>query len=120
MPEHYRHLGIFSDWVAAARRQHALYPKAAPGRQTQELLRETLGFCHMDESPGEVRIEREWQRDGLFGQEVSWSVGFGPRTYAYVFRPADATKPLPGIVATSTGSSSPPTSVTPRPIANPT
>jgi len=99
MSEHYRHLGIFSDWVAAARRQHVLYPRAAPGPQTQELLRETLGFCHADESPAEVRIEREWQRDGLLGQEVSWSVGFGPRTHAYVFQPADGTKLLPGIVA---------------------
>ena len=99
MSEHYQHLGIFSDWVAAARRQHSLYPIAAPGLRTQELIRETLGFCHTDESPAEVRIEREWQKDGLIGQEISWSVGFGPRTHAYVFKPANATKPLPGIVA---------------------
>jgi len=99
MSEYYQHLGIFSDWVAAARRQHSLYPIAAPGLETQELLRETLGFCHTDESPAEVKIEREWQKDGLIGQEISWSVGFGPRTHAYVFQPADATKPLPGIVA---------------------
>ena len=99
MSEHYQHLGIFSDWVDAARRQHSLYPTAAPGLETQKLIRETLGFCHTDESPAQVRIEREWQKDGLLGQEISWSVGFGPRTYAYVFKPANATKPLPGIVA---------------------
>lgn len=99
MSEYYQHLGIFSDWVAAARRQRSLYPIAAPGPQTQELLREILGFCHADESPAEVKIEREWQKDGLIGQEISWSVGFGPRTHAYVFKPANATKPLPGIVA---------------------
>src|SRR5690242_20674287 len=99
MSEYYQHLGIFSDWVAVARRQHSLYPTAAPGLQTQKLLRETLGFCYTDEFPAEVKIEREWQKDGLIGQEISWSVGFGPRTHAYVFKPADATKPLPGIVA---------------------
>jgi dienelactone hydrolase len=99
MPEHYQHLGIFSDWVAAARRQYALYPGAAPGPQTQELLRETLGFCQADESPADVRIEREWQEVGLLGQEVSWSVGFGPRTHAYIFQPTKATKLLPGIIA---------------------
>ena len=99
MSEQYQHLGIFSDWAAAARRQHSLYPIAAPGLRTQELIRETLGFCHTDESPAEVRIEREWQKDGLLGQEISWSVGFGPRTHAYAFKPANATKPLPGIVA---------------------
>jgi dienelactone hydrolase len=97
--DHYQHLGIYSDWVAAAHRQHPLFPIAAPGPATQELIRETLGFCHADESPAEVRVEREWKKDGLIGQEVSWSVGFGPRTYAYVFKPVNATRPLPGIVA---------------------
>lgn len=99
MPEYFKHLGIFSDWVDAARQQHSLYPVAVPGPRTQELIRETLGSCHTDESPSEVRIEREWQKDGLIGQEVSWSVGFGPRTHAYLFKPADATKPLPAIIA---------------------
>jgi dienelactone hydrolase len=99
MTEHYQHLGIFSDWVAAANRQQPLYPTAAPGLATQQLLRETLGFCHADESPADVKIEREWQKDDLIGQEISWSVGFGPRTHAYVFKPADAKGPVPGIVA---------------------
>ena len=99
MAEQYQHLGIFSDWVAAAQRQQPLYPIAAPGPQTQTLIRETLGFCHADENPLEVKIEREWEKDGLLGQEVSWSVGFGPRTHAYVLKPANAHGPLPGIVA---------------------
>ena len=99
MSEVYQHLGIFSDWVAAARRQHSLYPVAVPGPRTQELIREVLGFCQADESPADVKIEREWQKDGLLGQEVSWSVGFGPRTHAYVFKPANATRPLPGVLA---------------------
>jgi dienelactone hydrolase len=99
MPEHYQHLGIFSDWVAAANRQQPLYPTAAPGLATRKLIRETLGFCHTDETPADVQIEREWQKDGLIGQEVSWSVGFGPRTHAYVLKPANANGVLPGIVA---------------------
>jgi dienelactone hydrolase len=99
MMEHYRHLGIFSDWVAAARQDHTLYPLANPGNQTQTLIRECLGFCHSDENPIDVRIEQEWEKDGLVGQEVSWSVGFGPRTHAYVLKPANANGALPGIVA---------------------
>jgi dienelactone hydrolase len=99
MPEYYQHLGIFSDWVAAANREQALYPAALPGRQTQMKIRECLGFCHGDEDPGEIKIEREWNKDGLLGQEISWSVGFGPRTHAYVLKPANANGPLPGIVA---------------------
>jgi dienelactone hydrolase len=99
MQEHYQHLGIFSDWVAAAHRVQPLYPMAPPGQNTQQLIRECLGFCHGDETPGEVKIERKWENDGLAGQEISWSVGFGPRTHAYVLKPADAVGPLPGIVA---------------------
>lgn len=99
MAERYQHLGLFSDWVAAAHRQQTLYPIAPPGLATQELICETLGFCHADESPADVKVERDWERDGLIGQEVSWSVGFGPRTHAYVLKPANANKPLPGIVA---------------------
>ena len=99
MPEHYQHLGIFSDWVAAARQHYPLYPAAVPGLQTQALIRECLGFCHADEHPRDIQIEREWEKDGVLGQEISWSVGFGPRTHAYVLKPANANGPLPGIVA---------------------
>jgi dienelactone hydrolase len=99
MPEHYQHLGVFSDWVAAAHQQQSLYPIAKPGSQTQNLIREVLGFCHGDENPMEIKIERQWEKNGLAGEEISWSVGYGPRTHGYVLKPANATKPLPGIVA---------------------
>lgn len=99
MAEHYQHLGVFSDWVAAACQCQPLYPVALPGPDTQALLRECLGFCQADESPGDIQIEREWEKDGLTGQEISWSVGFGPRTHAYVLRPENADGLLPGIVA---------------------
>ncbi len=51
MLEHYQHLGIFSDWVAAARQAQSLYPMTSPGPQTQALIRECLGFRQMDENP---------------------------------------------------------------------
>ena len=99
MSEHYHHLGVFSDWVAAAREKQSLYPVAAPGPKTWALIREALGFCHGDENPIDVRIENKWEKDGVIGEEVSWSVGYGPRTHAYVLKPANAKGPLPGIVA---------------------
>ena len=99
MSNDYRHLGVFSDWVNAAHRQHTLYPVAVPGLQTQERIRESLGFCHTDENPVNVQIECEWEKDGLIGQEISWSVGFGPRTHAFLFKPLNTTESLPGIVA---------------------
>ena len=99
MSEHYHHLGVFSDWVPAARRQGPLYPMATPGPKTQALLCETLGFCNGDESPMNIKVESQWEKDGVAGEEVSWSVGYGPRTHAYVLKPAKAKGPLPGIVA---------------------
>jgi len=99
MAEHYQHLGVFSDWVATARQQQPLYPIAVLGSQTQVIIREALGFCYRDEKPIEVKIESKWEKDGVVGEEVSWSVGFGPRTHAYVLKPANAKRLLPGIVA---------------------
>lgn len=99
MTKHYQHLGVFSDWVDAARRQSELWPAAPPGSATRERLRDALGFCAGDESPAGVRLDETWERDGLRGERVSWSVGFGPRTEAFVLRPASVAGPLPGVVA---------------------
>jgi dienelactone hydrolase len=49
--------------------------------------------------PLEVQVERQWERDGVLGEQVSWSVGYGPRTQAYVLKPAGARTRLPGLVA---------------------
>ncbi len=99
MSTHYQHLGVYSDWVDAAHRQQPLYPLATPGFATQARVREVLGFCHTSESPLAVQREQRWQHDDLVGEEISWSVGFGPRAHAYVLKPAQATEPLPGIIA---------------------
>lgn len=99
MQEHYRDLGIFSDWVGAAHQQQTLRPFAEPGPQTQYSVRDLLGFTDESELPADVRTERAWTRDGLSGEEVTWSVGYGPRTHAWVLRPADARDPLPGVLA---------------------
>ena len=99
MTDIYQHLGVYSDWVAAARRQQLLYPLAGPGPETQRKVRETLGFCAGPETPLAVHVEQRWQQDGLEGEKISWFVGYGPRTHAYVLKPADASGPLPGVVA---------------------
>src|SRR5512136_1138570 len=99
MSQHYQHLGVFSDWVQAAREKQPLFPLAPPGPETQRRVREVLGFCNGPEVPQGVQVEARWERDGLAGEEVSWSVGFGPRTHAYVIKPAQAAGPLPGLIA---------------------
>jgi len=95
----YTHLGSFSDWVAAADQKRKLFPVAAPGPETRQKLRDVLGFCGGPEAPLSVRVERAWEKDGLAGEEISWWVGYGPRTHAYVLRPARVSAPLPGLVA---------------------
>ncbi len=99
MADHYEHLGVYSDWVEAARRQRELYPLAEPGPETRRKLRQALGFCSGPETPLSVRIESRWEREGVAGEEVSWWVGYGPRTRAYLLRPAGVSEPLPGILA---------------------
>jgi dienelactone hydrolase len=99
MADEYRHLGVYGDLVSAARRQLPLFPVAQPGVETQRKVREVLGFCNGPEAPLGVRVEQVWGSDGLSGEEVSWSVGYGPRTHAYVLKPAGTKGPLPALVA---------------------
>lgn len=99
MARSYQHLGVYSDWVAMANKAYPLYPIAPPGEETRQKLREVLGFHFEEERPRAVKVERRWKRDGLQGEEVSWSVGYGPRTHAWVLKPEGVRKPLPGVVA---------------------
>ncbi len=97
-PPSYRHLGKFSDWVDFAAQQKA--GPAAPGRAglTPSLVRDIVGFGG-DAAPTSPRLGATWDGDGIVGQEVSWSVGYGPRTQAWLLRPAGAAGPLPGVLA---------------------
>jgi dienelactone hydrolase len=96
-PHYYEHLGRYSDWAQFARWQ------ASPARShvaplTPALVRQSLGFVK-DQDPIDPRVERRWQSDGVDGEEVSWSVGYGPRTVAWALRPAGVRDALPGVVA---------------------
>ena len=95
----YHDLGPFSDWVAEAQRQQTLYPTCPPGPETQAKVREVLGFCAGPEDPLDLRVDDTWESAGLAGEALSWSVGYGPRTQAWLLKPAGATGPLPGVVA---------------------
>ncbi len=99
MTQTFTHLGPYSDWVGAAQALHLAAPMAAPGQATQARVREVLGFSHMLEEPQDVRVERRWQRAGVAGEEISWWVGYGPRTHAWLLKPAGVTGRLPAVVA---------------------
>jgi len=93
-----RDLGPFTDWVEFARR---LAPAASsgPGKATRQRLRDVLGFTGGPETASDVRVEAEWERDGVSGRELTWSVGYGPRTRAVLLRPSGTTAALPGVLA---------------------
>jgi dienelactone hydrolase len=95
----FQHLGPFSDWVGAARERRALLPLAAPGDETRSRVWEVLGFGGGTEQPHDVRTGARWERDGVRGEAISWSVGYGPRTEAWVLKPVDAPARLPGVIA---------------------
>lgn len=99
MNKTYLHLGSFSDIVPFAASQGPLFPLAEPGLQTQAALRQALGFTAGPEIPMQVRLECQWEEDGLLGEELSWWVGFGPRTHAWFFRPKGVSEPLPAVLA---------------------
>jgi dienelactone hydrolase len=99
MAQDYRHLGPYSDLVAAASRRQALFPQGRRLADIRRGVRALLAFGADAPAPLEVRSGRRWQADGVIGEEVGWSVGYGPRTAAWVLRPAGFAGPLPGIVA---------------------
>jgi dienelactone hydrolase len=92
----FTHLGPFSDFVEAARKQGPLFP---PTHLDRSKAREILRFTLNNDQPRDVQVMRRWAGDGLDGEEISWFVGFGPRTHAWLLKPSGAPGPLPGIVA---------------------
>jgi len=78
--------------------QAPLRPRVHVGPELRQAIGAVLGF-NGAAAPTDVRCERTWQHDGLIGEEVSWSVGYGPRTMAWILRPRDTVGPLPGVVA---------------------
>lgn len=94
-----QHLGSYSDIVLEAQRQGPLHPIAPPGRGTQEKVRQVLSWNQVPTSPVQVRLEQRWEQDGLEGEQISWSVGYGPRTQAWVFKPKGARGRLPAVLA---------------------
>jgi dienelactone hydrolase len=98
MTTEYRHLGMYSDWVRAARPPH-LYGARDTPEHVKLQVRECLGLTGEAEGAPSVTVERRWEKDGVAGEEVSWSVGYGPLTSGYVLKPVGADRPLPGVLA---------------------
>ena len=96
----YAHLGPFSALVPAAKAVRSLFGQApVRGADTRRRAKERLRFTVTDERPQDLQVGRVWTADGVRGEEVSWSVGFGPRTEEFVLMPTESAGRLPGIVA---------------------
>ena len=89
MGEKLQHLGPFSDWLPFSQREQPLYAGPGNGSLTVVQVRQILGTA-ADGAPVDARVEQSWQRDGVAGEEVSWSVGYGPRTHAWLLAPPPA------------------------------
>jgi dienelactone hydrolase len=61
----------------------------------QQQLADVLGLRRVHAT--DVRVERTWERDGVRGHELSWFVGFGPRTRAFLLEPV-AVGSYPGLL----------------------
>ena len=83
----------YEDWSAFVRGAARFIPAAASARSLAEALK-------IPAIPSvQVQTEDEWVYDGVAGTELSWSVGFGPRTKAWLLRPEGTSTELPGVLA---------------------
>ncbi|MFJ5954394.1 acetylesterase [Paenarthrobacter sp. NPDC092416] len=86
-------LAGYEDWPAyAARHKHHA------GSPLAQELADTLGVPAVAHD-AEYRADSEVTHDGVITSRLSWQPGFGPRTSAWFVRPADASGPLPGLLA---------------------
>jgi len=66
------------------------------GSETRRILASVLGVRRA--VAGDVRVKREWRSGGVHGRELSWQLPYGPRTRAWVLRPDDDRRGLPGLL----------------------
>ena len=96
----FKHLGRFSDLVDKAKTIRPIHPVARPGVDTRRRLWEVLGFSLNEDVPSDVTIGKSWELDGVEGEELSWSVGYGPRTSAWLLKPSGRiVSPMPAVLA---------------------
>ena len=74
-------LAGYADWPAFL----ASAPPYSSDDRPRRRLAKVLGVRYAQ--AGDVRVEREWTIDGVRGRELSWWLGFGPRTRAYLLEP---------------------------------
>ncbi len=92
----------YQGWVgglAAGRSRVWAEAEQASPAELRALAMSVLGAGPDEDEPPEARVTGRWEADGLVGEALSWDLGYGPPTEAYLLRPSSATGPLPGVLA---------------------
>jgi dienelactone hydrolase len=84
----------FEDWPAYVRSR----PHYQASTTAAQDLSDTLGVPAVD-SPAGVTVHWEETYDAVTTSQLSWQLGFGPRTTGWLSRPAGSSGPLPGVLA---------------------
>lgn len=84
----------YEDWPAYVK-HHPRHQAATPAAQE---LADALGVPEVPAQP-DVSLQWEETHDGVTTSQLSWQLGFGPRTTGWLVRPAGRSGPLPGVLA---------------------
>lgn len=84
----------YEDWPFYIR-QHPRFAAATPDAQE---LADALGVPGASGAPA-VTVHWEETHDGVTTSQLSWQLGFGPRSTGWLIRPADVSGRLPGVLA---------------------
>ncbi|MFJ6345214.1 acetylxylan esterase [Pseudarthrobacter oxydans] len=84
----------YEDWPAYVRH----YPRHQAATPAAQELADALGVPEVPAQP-DVSVHWEETHDGVTTSQLSWQLGFGPRTTGWLIRPAGSSGPLPGVLA---------------------
>lgn len=84
----------YEDWPAYVRSN----PRHRTSSAAAQELSDALGVPG-SVAPPEVTVQWEQTDDGATTSQLSWQLGFGPRTTGWLVRPAGSQDPLPGVLA---------------------
>jgi dienelactone hydrolase len=70
-----------------------------PPQRLRNMVLEVLETAAGPTEPPVATVQRRWEQDGARGELLSWDLGYGPPTEAYLLTPTTAAGPLPGVVA---------------------
>src|SRR5690349_8109194 len=84
----------YEDWPAYVRSKPGHRASAAAAQE----LSDALGVPG-PVAPPDVTVHWEHTHDGATTSQLSWQLGFGPRTTGWLVRPAGRPGPLPGVLA---------------------